>query len=205
MKMVGNWINKVLILCIVCMLVGCKEMEKKVVCIGDSITYGYLLPKEESYPYKLKEMLPESYQVYNSSQVGLSANEYRKSDLFQEAVSMDPDIVIVMFGSNDSNSMEYESMDSFRKNYIHLIDSFQKSKVILCTPCTPYSENYGVNAKNLSEIVEEIKRIGKEKNLSVVDIYAITQNHPEWFEVDGIHPSRKGTDAIAQAIYEVIS
>lgn len=176
----------------------------KVACIGDSITYGYLLSEEESYPYKLEKMLPENYIVYNSSSVGLSAFDYMNSNLYRGMIYLNPDIVIVMFGSNDSNQMYFESIDFFRQYYSTLIDSFEESTVYLCTPCAPYSENYGVNGHNLKMIVEEIKSIGKEKNCKVIDIYSLTLNHPEWFELDGVHPNSECTTVIAKEIFEAI-
>ena len=36
-----------------------------------------------------------------------------------------------------------------------------------------------------------------------IDIYALTENHPEWFK-DNVHPSKEGANAIAQAIAERI-
>lgn len=204
--MVGNWIKKLSVLCIISALVGCGIMKKEmnVACIGDSITYGYLLPEEESYPYKLDDLLPDNYTVYNSSEVGMSAYDYMMSNLYREMIYLNPDIVVIMFGSNDSNLMYFESIDYFRQYYTKLIDSFEESTVYLCTPCAPYSENYGVNEHNLLMIVDEIKKIGKEKEMQVIDIYSLTVKHPEWFEMDGIHPNSDGTSAIAMAIYEAI-
>lgn len=204
--MVGNWVKKILLISLLSMLTGCGNMnrEVKVACIGDSITYGYLLPEEESYPYKLDALLPDNYTVYNSSQVGMSAYDYMMTNLYREMIYVNPDIVVIMFGSNDSNEMFFESIEFFHDYYVQLIDSFEDSTLYICTPCAPFSSNYGVNEINLVSIVNEIKEIGKEKNVKVIDIYSLSLKHPEWFEVDGIHPNSEGTSVIAKTIYEAI-
>ena len=53
------------------------------------------------------------------------------------------------------------------------------------------------------EIHEIIEEIGKETGCTVIDLYALTERHREWF-VDGIHLNRKGTDAVAEAVFEAI-
>lgn len=189
------------------LLVGCQKVEPKeerVVCAGDSITYGFMLNPEDSYPTLLQGMLEDNYTVYNTSTVGITAYDYQNMYLMDEAKEVDPTIVILMFGSNDSNLSYYQSDEIFEGYYTKLIEEFEGSQIYLCTPCMAYSSNYGVNPKNLERIVESIKKIGKEMNLDVIDIYALTSNHEDWFGEDGIHPNKEGTLAIAQEIYEEI-
>lgn len=189
------------------MLVGCQKVEPKeerILCAGDSITYGYLLDKQDSYPAILQSMCQEKVTVLNTSTVGITAYDYQNMDLLKQGKDFEPTIVVLMFGSNDSNLYYYESREAFKTYYTHLIEQFSQSKVYLCTPPMAYSDNYGVNEKNLKEIVETIKEIGKEKDLKVIDIYSLTSKHSEWFSQDGIHPDRNGTKAIAQAVYEAI-
>ncbi|MDO4466229.1 MAG: GDSL-type esterase/lipase family protein [Bacillota bacterium] len=173
---------------------------RTVLCAGDSITYGYLLGPEESYPSVLQNLLGNNYTVINSSNVGLTAYDY--AQLFD--VEENVDIAVLMFGSNDSNSAFFESKEQFKNNYERLFEMFDQSKIYLCTPCKAYSTNYGVDEENLEIIVEAIQELGKEYNYVVIDIYKLTSNHPEWFENDGIHPSAQGAKAIAQEVYKSI-
>lgn len=184
------------------MLAGCTSVkEKNVVCAGDSITCGYLLSEEESYPSVLQGLLGKDYVVTNVSNVGLSAYDYLNMWYLDQAKEVNPDIVVLMFGSNDSNPAFYQSEDVFESYYTKLIDAFSGSKIYLCTPCKAYSSNYGVNENNLEKIVETIKKIGKEKDLVVIDIYDLSSQHEEWFEEDGVHPNSQGAAQIAQTIY----
>jgi lysophospholipase L1-like esterase len=54
------------------------------------------------------------------------------------------------------------------------------------------------------EIHEIIEQIGLETGCTVIDLYALTEQHREWF-ADGIHLNRKGADAVAEAVFRVIN
>ena len=41
-------------------------------------------------------------------------------------------------------------------------------------------------------------------NIVVIDLYSLTNNHPEWFS-DGIHPNEEGNKIIANEIAKIIS
>ena len=61
---------------------------------------------------------------------------------------------------------------------------------------------YGIdNDVIYREIGSIVKEVAKETNVHVIDLYAVTENHPEYFG-DGVHPNREGYAILAQAIYE---
>ena len=173
----------------------------KVLCAGDSITFGYLL--NTNYSLILQDLLGGNYQVMNTSMVGITAYDYKNMEIYKQGLHFNPDIVILMFGSNDSNLDYYIAADYFKQYYSSLIDSY-KARVILCTPTYAFEENYGVNKHNLKQIVKSIFEIGKEKHLDVIDFYSMSQSHPEWFDMDGVHPNVDGQRQMALRIYETI-
>ena len=44
-----------------------------------------------------------------------------------------------------------------------------------------------------------------ERGCRLIDIHALTADHPEWFSKDGIHPDNDGADAIARAVCDAIT
>ena len=50
-------------------------------------------------------------------------------------------------------------------------------------------------------IVDEIAQITREsaaeRGYTLVDIHALTAQHPEWFAKDGVHPNNEGAATIA--------
>lgn len=125
----------------------------KVACIGDSITEGFGLTKEESYPEKLKALLGTEYQVMNygvsgttmlkdpndggtldekhwsywESEVGPGDGGKEQYDL---ALASIPDIIIIKFGTNDAREEVWRSGEGYGKknfynNYVEFINSFR--------------------------------------------------------------------------------
>ena len=41
-----------------------------------------------------------------------------------------------------------------------------------------------------------VLQVGEKYGVPVIDLYAFTENHPEFF-IDGVHPNREGNRAIA--------
>ena len=76
-----------------------------------------------------------------------------------------------------------------------------------------YGENKEKTGKVGYDIVDEpirdairstVSAVGEKYGLQVVDLYAFTETHPEYFG-DGVHPNVPGNEAIAQHLYETLS
>ena len=57
----------------------------------------------------------------------------------------------------------------------------------------------------MDEIAEVIRTVATERGYTLVDIHALTAEHPEWFAKDGVHPSNEGAAAIARKAADVLS
>ena len=82
---------------------------KRIICLGDSVTFGYRVQRKEAYPHQLEKILCQRgrYQVINAGVVGYSsyqARRYLESELFDYR----PDIIITYLGINDSNPASRE-------------------------------------------------------------------------------------------------
>lgn len=45
--------------------------------------------------------------------------------------------------------------------------------------------------------------MAKTHNVPVIDLYRLTEKHPEYFE-DGVHPNRPGNKVIAEYVFSQI-
>ncbi len=118
----------------------------KIVCLGDSITYGYDASTKMKdyhqvatpYPKRLQELLGNEHQVINSGNVGWQARQTIKH-LDELVFKYQPDICLIMLGINDSRGSHQGFMVS-KKNYMKnmhaIIDQLTDSgiKPIILTP-----------------------------------------------------------------------
>ena len=78
---------------------------KKVLCLGDSFTFGWLLKEDETYPYLLEEMAlkefgAESFQFLNGAVGGWGTSSYL-AFLEHYGQIIKPDIVLVFLNTDD--------------------------------------------------------------------------------------------------------
>ena len=192
----------------------------RVLCIGDSITFGYgvrFTRWKDSYPAILEKKLGTGIQVMNYGISGatlLSESDRPYKDSFRDAArKTDPAICILMLGTNDSkphnwNAIAYE--ESLKKWINYLTGFPSEPKIILMVPPAAFSIRQKPVAFSIQndviceEIAPIIKRQAKAQALEIVDLYALTSSHPEWF-VDGVHPNQQGNEAIADCVYPIVS
>lgn len=94
--------------------IGPKDKQFRIVCLGDSITFGWCLMDSETYPVRLEEYLnslktSRRYEVINAGTPGYTS-EQLKLLLKRSILNLKPDMVIICAGWNDFTS-------AFRKNW----------------------------------------------------------------------------------------
>ena len=182
--------------------------EVRVACVGDSITGG------TEYPADLWRLLGgENYTVGNFGVGGSTAaldswNPYINNSAFQEAKEFQPNIVIIMLGTNDANPLIRTNNESFVKDYLKLVEEFQslssKPKIylvkpppIFCNGTTPSAEYFA------NYVIPQIEQVANQTNLPIIDVYSALANYSELFR-DGVHPDEQGAILIANEIYKAI-
>ena len=83
----------------------------KVACVGDSITLGAGLG-DNTYPEQLQRMLGGNYAVRNFGVSGATLltngdKPYVQQDLYHQSLSFQPDVVVIMLGTNDSKPQNW--------------------------------------------------------------------------------------------------
>ena len=190
-----------------------------IVCIGDSITYGYGLasPETDSWPALLQQNLGEGCQVVNLGESGTTLMDegeypYRSTGYLEQAKELAPDVFIVMLGSNDAFSYRW-SEESYRYQLGVLVDELRASspgaRIVLMAPPRTFYEYAGYGAEGIDDVViggqirSAVQDTATGKACDFVDLYAFTAEHFEWFP-DCLHPNSQGHRAIADHLREVL-
>ena len=64
---------------------------------------------------------------------------------------------------------------------------------------------YGISNDIIRDEIGRIEReVAVETEVNVIDLYAVTENHPEYF-TDGLHPNKEGYAVVARTVYEQIT
>lgn len=198
------------------------EKQIRIACVGDSITYGTGVENREEncYPVKLQEDLgTEQWRVGNFGVDGVTAQEmpkvsYRKQDRYQQSLDYGADIVVLMLGTNDAKTENWENSEAFLSDYRTLVETYREletePEMILMTPPAVFASDeteessFGIRSDVVRQIADAVKDFGEEEGFSVIDLYTLTEDHPEWFREDGIHPNAEGARQIAAAVCDAV-
>lgn len=173
----------------------------RVACVGDSITYG--MGSKVPYPSHLQTLLGPDWDVGNFGVSGRTL--LRKGDFpwwneaaCTNAVAFDPDVVIIMLGTNDTKPQNWVYKDDFISDYTMLIDLFSDACVYLCSPCpVPDPGNWGINDSNVQQEIKMINRLAADKGLELIDMHEALADRPELLP-DRVHPNTEGALILAE-------
>lgn len=180
----------------------------RVACVGDSITGG------TDYPPDLWMFLGANYTVGNFGVGGSTAaldseKPYMNESAFQDAKDFQPDIVIIMLGTNDANPLIRPNNGSFVDDYVKLVEAFQalsskpqvylvKPPPVFCNGTTPSAEYFRDN------VIPTIEQAANQTNVPIINVYSAMANSSDFFP-DGVHPNSEGASLIANEIFRAIT
>ena len=179
----------------------------RVACIGDSLTGG------TAYPDDLALLLGSKYIVGNYGVNGAtiylkSDNPYVFTPAFNASKQLEPQIVIIMLGTNDANPSLNQSNADFIQTYSWLVSQFQglesKPKVWIVKPPPILANNAGLDGGYFAQnIIPDIEQVANATGTSVIDVYTAMIGHSAYFP-DGIHPDNDGSAAVANVTYTAL-
>ena len=180
----------------------------RVACVGDSITQG------SGYPDKLQTLLGSNYAVRNFGVSGSTVSQhstlpYMNQIEFRKAEDFNPEIVVIMLGTNDANPEIAYNEDNFEADYVRLVNSFEElegDQYIWVVKSPPiFSDNSAYNNTYLATtVLPHIDNIASQLNLPTVDMYNAFGNRSDYF-MDGVHPNADGASLIASNVYDAIT
>ena len=197
-----------------------------IVAMGDSITFGagvVQTRKSDSWEAKLEKLLGGSYQVLNYGISGATLQDEGDKPYWnmpekhlqgypQAALALEPQIIILMLGTNDSKPYNW-NRERYQAQLDQRVKELKTSGKRLILMCPPFAcpadgaEEVAFDIKNETirdEIVPIVKACAQENQVECIDLYALTQGHGEYF-ADGVHPNSFGNRVIAAEIHRVLT
>ena len=172
------------------------------VCYGDSITAGYGLAEGQSFPDALNKLLNASgyrYKVVNQGTSGATTKDAVAR--LQTVLRLHPEVVIVEFGGNDG--LRGLPLEQTRRNLDQVISALQSAHIKVLLAGITLPPNYGPDYIN--QFNQVYKTIANEHHAAFVPmIYKDLIHVPGTIQGDGIHPTAKGSEIIAQTLLPVL-
>ncbi|MCX2450288.1 GDSL-type esterase/lipase family protein [Pedobacter sp. PLR] len=195
---------------------GYAQSKMRIVCVGNSITFGSGLKDRarESYPAQFQAMLGPAYEVLNFGVSGATMlkkgnKPYWNTPEYQQVLASRPDLVFIKLGTNDSKLINRAQMGSFVADYKEMVHSFQglasKPKVVLLLPLKAFSETkFGISGTYLKDsLMPMVQQIAYEERLELLDLYALFADK-EALLADKVHPNAAGDTFIAERLKSFI-
>ncbi len=169
-----------------------------VVALGDSLTFGYGIPKKHTLTTKLQLDFPD-YKVLNkgiNGDTSLAALARVKDDVIAE----NPDIVTIWLGSNDCFLPQNHSLSltQYETNIINMIEKIKKdtTATIFLLTLPPMSDNQWddnfpkISPEEIANFATATRNIAKQMDCTLIDFHDQIENNPEketFFQHDGLH------------------
>ncbi len=179
----------------------------QIACVGDSIT------EVTGYPSDLQSMLGYNYAVKKFGVIGATIllntdRPFLNQTAFFDSEQFQPQIVVIMLGTNDARINIYQESQNLEANCKTLISAFQgfasKPEIFVATPPPIFNNTLGLSSANLVQgVIPRILQVAHQLSLPVIDVYSALSGHPECFP-DGVHPNADGAQIIANSVYQSI-
>ena len=176
--------------------------EKTVVCFGDSITAGYGLDAAQSYPAALETLLAKrgySYRVVNQ---GVSGDTTKDAVArLNSVIALHPEVVLVEFGGNDG--LRGLPLNGTRRNLDAVLTALQAAKIRILLVGITLPPNYGADYVQSFNAV--YRDAASKHHVSLMPmLYDRIYTVPGTIQQDGIHPTAKGSELIAEHLVPLL-
>ena len=180
----------------------------KVACVGNSITERAGLGK--TYPVVLQELLGEKFEVRNYGLGGRTLLKkgnlpYWNEDKYKEVLDWNPDVVVIMLGTNDTKPQNWQYKAEFVDDYVEFINSFKslqsEPKVFICYPIPVFESKFDISPVAMKEeVLPAIKKIARKAKVETIDVNTPFLGKGN-LTYDGIHPNDEGAKLLATEVF----
>ena len=187
------------------------------VALGDSTGAG-VGARDGGYVARLfkriAEQQPES-KLSNLCVSGATTADVLRGQLDQ-GVAMNPDLVTVGIGINDIG--HGLTLEQFSKNYEEILSTLKektRAEIVVSNLPDVSSAPRIPNAmraeyqRRIAQFSERLEEIANRHGVTIFDVYTITKaelpSHPEYFSIDGFHPSDDGYELWATQMWPTVA
>ncbi|MCB1202281.1 MAG: arylesterase [Leptospiraceae bacterium] len=178
------------------------EKKPVILFLGDSLTAGYGLAQQESYPALLQKKFDEQkipLQAINGGRSGdTTAGGLERLDWYLKS-NMQLKHVVISLGSNDAmRAVPLKDTETNLKKIIAKIKNNSQAKIYLIQLETfpNLGSRYG------DEFSEVFKKVAKSENVVLLPFFLNNvASIDNLNQADGIHPNAEGTQIVANNLY----
>ncbi len=173
---------------------------KTILVFGDSLSAGYGIRQDVSWPALLEKRLhdqPLDYTVVNASISGETTSGGR-SRLDAALRKYAPAVVIIALGSNDG--LRGLPVPTIRDNLLSMVASAQgmNARVLLVGQRLP--PNYGAYATDFANTFAEVAK--QSKAALVAFLLDGVATRPELFQADNLHPTAEAQPQLLDNVWQ---
>ena len=159
-----------------------------ILAIGDSMTAGYGVAPEFSYPAQLEKELKNRgyhYRVVNQGVTGSTTTQALSR--LNRALAVQPEIVIIQLGGNDASQGIPRTVS--KENLRIMIERFKPggARIFFAGGRFPY-----------------LDELARELHIPVIPFLEGVREHPELLLADGVHPTREGYTIAVHNILQIL-
>jgi lysophospholipase L1-like esterase len=152
----------------------------KIVLVGDS-TVNDEGGWGEGFRESIVKMIPP-VEVINLAKNGRSSKSFRDEGLWAPALAAKPAFILIQFGHNDEPGKgpdrETDPATTYRANMTRYVEETRAAgaEPILVTSIVRrnFDSEGKIRRDHLAPYVEEVRKIATEKNVPLIDLYALT-------------------------------
>jgi acyl-CoA thioesterase-1 len=175
---------------------------KTLVIVGDSLTEGYGVSKENAYPALLEKKIQVSHKDWKVVNSGVSGSTTASApSRIKWILKTKPDLVMIALGANDG--LRGIKVEASKKNLKEALELLKKNKIPTIIGGLYIPPNYGKSyADDFKKMFIDLSK--KYNAFLVPFILDGVAANPSLNQADGIHPNEEGHKIMAEKIYEQI-
>ncbi len=201
---------------------------KKIACLGDSITEGSAANETHNYVYHLQKMSGAEVLNFGVAATRIATRliphetpSWNDSFLLRaERMTDEYDVILIFGGTNDyaranptplgdlSSTDEHTFYGALKILYNKVISAHPETVVVAVTPLHREKEkNYGLEGLELLDYVNAVREVASLYSIPVIDLWNNSGIQAQNLEImglylsDGLHPTERGAKRIAERIY----
>lgn len=175
----------------------------------------FVLPNTPaSYPAQLAGMLGAGWDVRNFGVSGATMLKHGDRPYWNEpalaaALDFNPEVVVIMLGTNDSKPQNWKYAAEFAGDSRELIARFAdlpaRPAIWIAKPMPAFSAAFAISEAVIAgEVIPAIETVAREAGVGLIDQYAAMKSHGDLVP-DGIHPNPDGASFLAATVFTTLT
>jgi acyl-CoA thioesterase I len=197
-----RFISRLLLLLVIVSPLRAENAPPRVLFLGDSLTEGYGLSKEDAYPALVESILNKEGAPITAVNAGISGSTTASAlSRLRWHLKAKPDVLVLALGANDG--LRGLPVDSIRKNLTEVLTLAEKEKMKILFVGMKTPPNYGpAYSRAFDKMFADLSKQHRVTFLPfLLDRIA---GEPQLNQADGIHPNAEGQKVMARAIAKAL-